>query len=387
MRKIRWGMVGGGPNSIGRTHRFAAALDGRYDLLAGVFSRDGAKNARMGAELGIAPDRLYPDFATMADAESRRPDGLDAVTICTPNDTHAAASIAFMERGIAVLCDKPIANSVADAVAMRDVARRTGVLFGLTHNYSAYPMVREARRLVQEGRLGAIRVVQAEYAIGSRSRLVEATGDTRFAWRVDPAIGGPSTVLGDIGTHAHHLLRTITGLEVAQLSADLSSLVPGRTAQDNADINLRLTGGARGHFWASMVANGAGQALRLRVYGERAGLEWHQQTPDELRLLSEDEPISVLRRGDAWLGAEAKRATRTQRGQPEGYIGAFANIYNDFAEALHAGRERRPADPAATSFASATDGVIGMAFVEAAVESSARDGAWTAPQIPGEDDA
>jgi predicted dehydrogenase len=248
-------------------------------------------------------------------------------------------------------------------------------------------MVREARRLVQDGRLGPIRVVQAEYAIGSRSRLVEATGDARFAWRVDPAIGGPSTVLGDIGTHAHHLLRTITGLEVAALSADLSSLVPGRTAHDNADINLRLTGGARGHFWASMVANGAGQALRLRVWGERAGLEWHQQMPDELRLMSEDEPISVLRRGDTWLAAEAKRATRTQRGQPEGYIGAFANIYNDFAEALHAGRERRPADPAATSFATATDGVVGMAFVEAAVASSARDGAWTAPMIPGEDGA
>lgn len=375
-------MVGGGPGSIGRVHRFAATLDGRYELVAGVFSRDPAKGRAVAGELGIAADRTYPDFTVMAEVEQTRPDGIECVTVCTPNDTHKAASIAFLDRGIAVLCDKPLANSVKDALAILSAVERSGVPFGLTHNYSAYPVVLEARRLVRDGRLGTIRVVQAEYALGTRSRLVEAAGDARFAWRANPAIGGPSTVLGDIGTHAHHLMRWITGLEVAAVSADLSSMVAGRTAHDNADVNLRFAGGARGHLWASMVASGVGQGLRIRVYGERGGLEWHQQNPDELRLTSEDEPTATLRRGEAWLGAEAKRATRIQRGQPEGYLEAFANIYNDFAEIIAARREGRVPDAAATCIASARDGVLGLAFVEAAVASSRDGGAWVAVGTP-----
>lgn len=369
-------MVGGGPNSIGATHRYAATLDGHYELVAAVFSRDAARNAATGGELGIARERLYSDFTTMAAAEAKHTDGIDCVTICTPNDTHAAASIAFMEHGIPVLCDKPIANSTREALDMIAVAERTGVLFGITHNFSAHPLVREARAQVRDGRIGKVRVVQVEYALGSRSKLVEAMGDTRFAWRADPRYGGPSTVLSDIGTHAHHLLRTITGLEVEAVSADLSSIVPGRVAHDNADVNLRLTGGARGHLWASMVASGAGQGLAIRVHGELGTLAWGQTYPDELRLTFEDAPITILRRGETWLCDEARRGTRVGRGNPAGHLEAFANVYTDFAEHLRARREGRAPNPLANTVASGREGLIGMAFVEACVASNARAGAW-----------
>ena len=216
-------MVGGGPNSIGRTHRLAASLDGHYELVAGVFSRDAAKNAAMGKELGIAADRLYPDFNAMAAAEAKRPDGIECVTIVTPNNTHVPACLAFLGQNTPVICDKPLAISSAEAIRLMQEVDRRRVPFALTHNYSAYTMVREAQHLVRSGRLGTIRVVQVEYALGSRSSLVEAQGDARFAWRADPAIGGPSTVLGDIGSHAHHLMRTVTGLELEAVSAELST--------------------------------------------------------------------------------------------------------------------------------------------------------------------
>jgi predicted dehydrogenase len=376
MNRIRWGMVGGGANSIGRTHRLAANLDGHYELVAGVFSRDSAKNAAMGRELGIAADRLYPNFEVMAAAEATRPDGIECVTIVTPNSTHIPACFAFLGADIPIICDKPLGISSAESIRlMREVERRR-FPFALTHNYSAYTMVREAQHLVRTGRLGKIRVVQVEYALGSRSSLVEAQGDLRFAWRADPAIGGPSTVLGDIGTHAHHLMRAITGLELESVSADLGSMVAGRKADDNANVNLRFVGGARGQLWASMVACGIGQGLRIRVFGEKASVEWHQEHPNELNLRFENEPNQVLRRGDPWLCDQAKRAIRTNRGQPEGYVSAFANLYRDFAEVLLAKRAGRTPDPLANSFASARDGVLGMIFIEAAVESSRRNGAW-----------
>lgn len=387
MTRLRWGMVGGGPGGIGKTHRFAANLDGRYELVAGVFSRDGTKNAAMGRELGIAPDRLYPDFDAMAAAESERADGIQCVSVVTPNNTHVPASLAFLERGIPVICDKPLSTSSAEAMRVMGEVERGGVPFALTHNYSAYPMVREARHLVRSGRLGAIRVVQVEYAGGSRSRLVEAEGDARFAWRVDPEIGGPSTVLGDIGTHAYHLMTTVTGLELDAVSADLAAMVPGRKADDNASLNLRFVGGARGQLWASMVACGASQGLRIRVFGERASLEWHQEQPNELHVNADQEPNQVLRRGDAWLSDETKRATRTIRGQPEGYLEAFANVYRDFAEVLDAAGEGRPPDPLANSFASARDGVLGMIFIEASVASHRRDGAWTDARLHDQGEA
>jgi predicted dehydrogenase len=382
MKPLRLGMVGGGLGAgIAPTHRRAASLDGRFRLVAGAFSRDAERNRATGEELGIAPDRVYRDFTAMADAEARREDGIQCVTIVTPNDTHAPASLAFIRQGIDVICDKPMANSLAEALAVEEAAAKHGVLFALTHNYSAYPMVLEARHQVDAGALGAIRMAVVEYAQGTRNRLLEAEGDTRMAWRVDPAIGGPSTVLGDIGTHAHHLLRRMTGLEIESLSAELAAVVPGRKADDDGHVNLRFRGGARGRLWASMIAAGNGHGLRIRIFGEKASLHWDQETPDELHLRADNAPYRILRRGEDYLCAAAKHASRTKTGNPEGYFGAFGNVYADAAEVIAARRAGRPADPLAATFATARDGVLGMAFVEAAVASNANGGAWTAVAV------
>lgn len=370
-------MVGGGPGAgIGPAHRRAAALDGHFQLTAGVFSRDLARNRAMGEELGLVPDRVYPDYAAMAEAESRRPDGIECVSIVTLNDTHAAASLAFIQRRIPVICDKPMATSLRDALEVEKAARRHGVFFALTHNYSAYAMVAEARHLVSSGELGAVRLVAVEYALGHRSRLVEAEGDAKMAWRVQPAVVGPSTVLADIGTHAHHLLRTITRLEVQSLSAELTTIVPGRKVDDNAYVSLRLSGGARAQMWASMVATGNGHGLRIRVFGEKASLHWDQEQPDDLLVRAEGAPYRTLRRGETYLGEAAKRASRARPGNPAGYVEAFANVYTDAAAAIRALQDGQPADPLARSFATARDGVLGMAFIEAAVESDRRNSAW-----------
>jgi predicted dehydrogenase len=371
-------MVGGGPGAgIAPTHRRAARLDGRYELVAGAFSRNAASNRAMGEELAIAPDRVYDDFNAMAEAEARRADGIECVAIVTRNDTHAPASLAFIRRGIDVICDKPMAMSLAEALAVEKAAAEHGVVFALTHNYSAYPLVLEARHLVQSGELGTIRVVTVEYAHGTRNRLIEAEGDAKMAWRVDAAVAGPSTVLGDIGTHAHHLMRRITGLEVESLSAELSTMVPGRIADDNAFVSLRFAGGARGQLWASMVAAGNGHGLRIRVFGEKASLHWDQEFPDELLLRADHAPYRTLRRGEMYLSEVARYASRTKTGNPEGYFGAFANVYADAAEAISARREGRSANPNAVTYATARDGVLGMKFIEAAIASHRNGGAWT----------
>jgi predicted dehydrogenase len=364
MRALRLGMVGGGPGAgIAPSHRRAARLDGRFELVAGAFSRNAEANRAMGEELCVAPDRVYPDFTTMAAKEGKRADGIECVAIVTPNASHAPASLAFIRAGIDVICDKPMANSLAEAIAIEKAATERGVLFALTHNYSAYPMVAEARHQVQSGALGAIRVVAVEYAQGTRNRLLEAEGDAKLAWRVDATIAGPSTVLGDIGTHAHHLMRRITGLEIETLSAELSAMVPGRVADDNALVNMRFAGGAR-------------------VFGEKASLHWDQERPGELHLRADNAPYRTLRRGEAYLCESARYLSRTKTGNPEGYFGAFANLYADAAEVIGARREGRAANPNAASFATARDGVIAMKFIEAAVASHKNGGAWTDATLP-----
>ena len=378
MRALRLGMVGGGPGAgIAPSHRRAARLDGRFELVAGALSRTADANRAMGEELGLSSDRVYADFNTMAAAEARRTDGIECVVIVTPNDTHAPASLAFIRQGIDVICDKPMAMSLAEAIAIEKAAAEHKVLFALTHNYSAYPMVAEARYQVQSGAIGAIRVVSVEYAQGTRNRLIEAEGDAKMAWRVNATIAGPSTVLGDIGTHAHHLMRRITGLEIETLAAELSTMVPGRIADDNALINMRFEGGARGMMWTSMVAAGNGHGLRIRVFGEKASLHWDQERPDELHLRADNAPYRTLRRGEAYLCEAARYGSRTKTGNPEGYFGAFANLYADAAEVIGACREGRSANPNAASFATARDGVMGMRFIEAAVASHKNGGAWT----------
>ena len=376
-QSIELGMVGGGPGSgIGPAHRYGASMDGAFELVAGVFSRNPDKNAQMGVSLGLNPDRVYADFETMAVAEGKLTGGIKAVSIVTPNDSHVPACLAFIEQGIHIICDKPLATSFEDSVTAYREARSREVIFGLSHIYASYAMAREARERIAAGELGNLRMVQLEYASGSRTRLVEAEGDTKAQWRMNPQIAGPSSVLGDIGTHAHQLARFITGLELEAVSADIQIMVPGRTGDDNANVNLRFEGGVRGQLWASYVAAGFGNGLRVRVFGDRGSLEWLQERPDELWIRPDSEPQRLLRRGEAWLSEAAHRASRMKIGHPQGILEAFANFYGDVAAAIHDKDSGHDTGDRQPDFATARDGVLGMKFVEAAVESNANNGGW-----------
>ena len=364
---------------IGPTHRIAARMDGRYRLVAGSFSRTPERNRAMGDELALGPDRVYATFQEMARAESARDDGIEAVAVITPNDSHVPISTCFLQQGIHVICDKPLSTSVADAERLRDVVEGSGCVFALTHNYAGYPMVREARARISAGELGAVRIVRADYPTGSRARLVEAAGDEKTAWRTDPAVGGPSAVLGDLGVHAHHLLRFVSGCEVEAVSASLATVVPGRTSHDDAQVSLRLSGGARGSLWASYVAAGCRNGLRLLVCGESGHLEWRQEQPDTLALHMLGGQSRLLNRGDPGLGADARDATRTKAGQPEGFLEAFANVYRDVAGWIRvpaAARRRAP-----WPVASVHDGVAGMRFIEACIASDEAGAAWVDVQM------
>jgi predicted dehydrogenase len=376
-RKARLGMVGGGPGSnIGETHRYAARLDDRYTLVTGVFASDAQRSRDFAATLGIAPDRCYASYQEMAEQEARRADGIEIVSIITPNNSHYAIARIFLEQGIDVICDKPLTTDVEQALELMHLAQQQGLVFGVTYNYSGYPMVRQARAMVRNGELGAIRLVQVEHASGWASTLLEAEGHKQAAWRTNPAIAGKSSVVGDLGTHAHHLARFITGLEINQVSAELSSIVPGRQADDNAHIKLRFNNGAKGMMWASMVATGHLHGLRIRVYGEKASLEWVQEQPEELILRPLDGPHQILARGSGWLSPSARRASRLWPGHPEGFLAAFANIYADIADAVIARRDGIEVDPLAYSFPTVEDGVLGVKFVDAVVASHQQDGRW-----------
>ena len=376
-RKLRLAMVGGGPGSnIGDTHRRAASFDGRYTLLAGVFASDPARSRAFAESLEIAPDRRYGSWEEMAEREGARKDGVEVVAIMTPNASHHPIAKAFLERGIDVICDKPLTTGLDDALDLLRLARRTGLVFAVTYNYTGYPMVRQAREMIRSGELGAIRLVQVEHASGWASTLLEASGHKQATWRTTPSIAGKSAVVGDIGTHAHHLARFVTGLEVTELSAELSTVVPGRKSDDNAHVKLRFTNGARGLMWVSMAATGNLHGQRIRVFGEKASLEWIQEQPEQLHLRPLDGPHRVLSRGCGYLSAAAQRATRLWPGHPEGFLEAFANLYAGAADAVLARRDDAPLDRSALSFPTVEDGVLGVKFVEAAVESSRRDGAW-----------
>jgi len=376
-RPLRLGMVGGGRGAfIGGVHRLCARLDGQYELLAGALSSDPQRARESGADLGLAPERVYASFTDMAAAEARRPDGIEVVSIVTPNDSHHAIARAFLDRGIDVICDKPMTTTVEDALDLVQAVRRTGLIFGLIHNYTGYPMVRQAREMVVAGEVGALRVVQAEYVQDWLTTKLEDTGQKQAAWRVDPARAGAGGCLGDIGTHAYNLAGFVTGLEARELAADLSCFVPGRRLDDNVHILLRFDDGTRGMLWASQVAPGNENGLRLRIYGEKAGLEWSQEHPNQLRVAREGQPPQILSRGGSNLGPAAALATRIPAGHPEGYLEAFANLYHDLAEQIRARRAKRAPDPGALLVPTVDDGARGVKFIAAAVESSARNGAW-----------
>jgi predicted dehydrogenase len=382
-RRLRLGMVGGGQGAfIGAVHRIAARLDDAYELVAGALSSDAARARASGAELHIAADRAYADYAEMARCESQRPDGIDVVCIVTPNHLHARIATAFLEAGMHVVCDKPLCTSMSDALALADTVRRSGKLFALTHNYSGYPMVRQAREMVAAGELGEIRVLQAEYPQDWLSTDLEAAGQKQAAWRVDPAQAGAGGSIGDIGTHAEHLARFISGLELAAVSADLNTFVAGRRLDDNAHVLLRYTNGARGMLWSSQVAPGNENALRVRVYGSKGGLDFRQEQPNQLWFTPLGQAPQLITRGGSASGAAAGRATRIPAGHPEGYLEGFAQIYKDVAEQLHARLQGRPADPQACWVPTVEDGVRGVKFIEAVVESSQGNGRWVDARPP-----
>lgn len=378
-RRLRLGMVGGGAGAfVGAVHRIAARIDDRWELVAGVFSSDPERGRRSAADLHVAPDRAYASYAEMAEREAARANRIDAVAIVTPNDLHVAVAHAFVERGFAVICDKPLATSLDDATRLRAVLEERRTPFVVTYNYSGYPMVREARELVRSGALGAIRVVQAEYAQDWLATALEETGQKQAGWRTDPARSGPAGSVGDIGTHAYHLAGFVTGLRCTELLAELATFVPGRRLDDDARMLLRFEGGAQGALWCSQVACGHENALRLRVYGERGGLEWAQEHPNQLRVTAHGEAPRVLYRGMAGLTDAATRATRTPSGHPEGYLEGFAQIYNDAAALIAARLEGAPVPEAASLLPGIEAGVSGVAFIDAAVRSARAGAVWTA---------
>jgi len=376
--RIRLGMVGGGQGAfIGAVHRLAARMDDHYDFVAGALSADPARARASGRELGLAPDRIYTDFAAMAAAEAQRPDGIEAVSIVTPNHLHVPAAKAFIAAGIHVICDKPLALDLREALALEKLlGKRKDVIFALTHNYSGYPMIRQARAMVAAGELGQLRVVQAEYPQDWLTTPLERSGHKQAAWRTDPKRSGAGGSVGDIGTHAYQLACFVSGLAAAELSADLTSFVKGRVLDDNANIMLRFKGDARGMIWASQVAPGHENGLKLRLYGTRGGLEWTQADPNYLWFTPYGEPKRLITRAGAGANAAAARVTRVPPGHPEGYLEGFATIYSEVARAIKARRAGKKPDKAVT-FPGIADGVAGMAFIEACLKSSSRNGRWT----------
>ncbi|WP_062205390.1 Gfo/Idh/MocA family protein [Aureimonas sp. AU12] len=376
-RPLKLGMVGGGQGAfIGAVHRIAARIDGEFTLVAGAFSSDPERAKASAAELGIDPDRAYASFNEMASAEAAREDGIDAVAIVTPNHMHFGPAKAFLEAGIHVLCEKPLTARLDEAVELARLAEGSGRIFVLTHNYTGYPMVRQAREMVAAGELGSIRVVQAEYAQDWLTEAAESSGSKQAEWRVDPEKAGAGGALGDIGTHAFNLLSFVTGLTLDAVAADLTAFVPGRRLDDNDHVMLRFAGGAKGMLWASQVAPGHENGLTLRVYGERGGLEWHQENPNQLWFTRFGEPKQLMTRGGAGAGAAAARVTRTPGGHPEGYLEGFATIYREAGAAIRAAQDGE-ATPEGVLFPTAADGLLAMRFVDACVRSSKADSRWT----------
>ena len=377
-RRLRLGMVGGGRSAfIGAVHRLAARMDDRFELVAGALSADPARARASAADLHIPADRAYATFAEMARAEAARPDGIDVVAIVTPNHMHHAPARAFLEAGIHVICDKPLTSTLPDALDLEKTVAQTGKIFGLTHNYTGYPLMRQARDMVAAGELGEIRVVQVEYAQDWLTTRLEETGQKQAEWRTDPTRSGAAGSVGDIGTHAFNLAEFVSGLTTDTLAADLTAFVEGRALDDNAGMLLRFAGGARGALWASQVAVGNENGMRLRVYGSKAGIEWSQEEPNAMRFTRFGQPPQRITRAGAGATPGNAGAARIPAGHPEGYLEAFAQLYRDLAEQITARLEHRAPDPASLLVPGIAEGVRGMRFITAAVASSHAGASWT----------
>jgi len=376
-RKIRIGMVGGGKNAfIGGVHRIALRLDGYYELVAGSFSSNFDNSKETGKDLGLAEDRIYETYHEMAEKESARSDGIDVVAIVTPNHLHIPIAKIFAEKGIHIICDKPLALSSEEAINLKNIVESKKLIFALTHNYTGYPMVRHARSLIQKGDLGSIRVIQAEYPQDWLTTKAEDSGLKQAEWRTDPKRSGGGGCIGDIGTHAFNLIRFITGLEVDELSADIHTFVKGRLLDDNAQIMLRFKGGAKGAIWSSQVAVGNENNLKIRVFGENGGLEWRQEDPNYLYYTKFGHPTQRVTRGSGSASKEANNVTRVPPGHPEGYLEGFANIYSDVCKSLFAQINNQNYDQSNDCYPTIYDGVEGMRFIETVLESSKNNSKW-----------
>lgn len=377
-RRLRLAVIGGGPGSfIGSMHRTAARLDDRYEIVAGVVSSDPARSKAAAPTIGIDESRAHDSVDEMLDAELARPDGAEVVAIMTPNDSHHPYAIAALERGFDVICDKPMTNTLDEARDVVAAVDASGRVFCLTHNYTGYPLVRQARAMVEEGIVGEIALVQVEYVQGGKASASDPDPADGLPWRYDPVRGGPSLVMGDIGTHAHNLARFITGMEVTEVAAQVGHIVPDRLVDDYAGAMLRFSNGARGTFWVTQAAGGVENCLRIRVSGTNGSLEWEQERPTRLTWKPIGAPVEVFTPDGPGLLPLAKRSSRIVAGHPEGFHEAFANLYSDAAEAIVARMTGSEADPLAMQFPNERDGAVGVAFVDAAIRSSRADGAWT----------
>src|SRR5580658_1271667 len=376
--RMNWGLIGGGEGSqIGATHRIAAGLDGAFQLAAGALDIDAARAREYAIRLGIPADRAYGDWHQMLEAEQSRPDRVSLVTVATPNSSHFEITRAFLQAGFDVLCEKPLTTTLAEAEEIVRIARTNGRICAVNYGYSGYALVRHARAMVARGDLGRIRVVVAEFAHGHHANAADAD-NPRVRWRYDPQLAGVSSIVADCGIHALHMACFISGQKISSLSADFASTVPGRGLEDDALLAFRMSGGVVGRLWTSAIAVGRMHGLTIQVFGERGGLRWAQEQPNQLYWTPVGNGTSIIERGVAGISPEADRATRVTVGHAEGFFGAFGNIYADLAEQLRAKRERRAPSALACSYPTAEDGLQSIAAVHAAVASAAARGAWVA---------
>lgn len=379
VRKLRMGMVGGSSDAfIGAVHRKVAALDGYIELVCGAFSSNPEKSKATGKSLFLSPDRVYGSFEEMIRTEKKLPEGkrMDFISVVTPNHLHFGPAKLALENGFHVICDKPMTLSLAEAKRLKSVADKTGLVFALTHTYTGYPMVKEARNLIKKGALGKIRKIYVEYTQGWLAEPLERTGQKQATWRSDPKYSGLGGAIADIGTHAANLAEFISGQNITELCADLQAVVPGRVLDDDATMLLRFSGGATGMLVATQVAAGEENNLFIRIYGEKGGLEWHQEEPNTLIVKWPDKPRQIFRTGLPYVSNAAKAVTRVPSGHPEGYLEAFANIYVAFAHAVNDHLRGKKINPHDYGFPDVNDGVRGMAFIEAAVKSSRQKNKW-----------
>ncbi|MDA4844533.1 Gfo/Idh/MocA family protein [Hoeflea poritis] len=382
MARLNWGMIGGGEGSqIGPAHRIGAGLDGHFTLAAGAFDVDPAKGVEFAGTLGVAEDRAYGDWRAMLEGETARDDRVDLVTVATPNATHYEITKAFLENGFNVLCEKPMTMTVAEAEDIVATARKSGRICAVNYGYSGYPMVRHMRAMVAGGELGRVRLIKAEFAHGFHANAADAD-NPRIRWRYDPQQIGPSAQFADCGIHALHMASFVSGQEAEELSADFVSCIASRTLEDDAMVSFRMSGGAVLRLWTSSVAVGRMHGLTLQVFGEKGGLSWEQEHPNQLYWTPVDGRTQIIERGAPDLSAAAQRASRVTIGHAEGMPLAFANIYADLAEVIMAEKESRSPDPAATHYPTALDGLRSMAAISAAVESANKSGNWTDARPP-----